>query len=482
MKNMIILLLLIGMMCPVAMAQDFEEPAAPENIASWLDYATYRVGNLPEFSLVEFYYGLLRHQLTYEDKDSFYEATAYIWIEVFDKKGVVVDTFHKKVATRVEDPLDLNKSSFRILDAMQALMKPGEYSIRMTIEDANSRIEMKELTGKYAIRQIKVRVPDYSNDKLMLSDVELAYKIEMLNDADTLMVNPLHKSNRNVIPNPSRIFIDTDSLLYFYAEIYNLKFNKDAQKDYYVSCRIEDRTGAVIGDFGRRKYYKPGSSAVVSSAIDIYDLPEGRFIFVLEVEDSESGDKTTASRVFDILYQSEQIAPAVSEESFTEADAKFMENVIHYFANDTEKRQYKEANLEGKKEVLRRFWQSRDPDPNTHMNEMRVEIFRRFAYSNKNYSVNLIDKSDGWKSDRGRIYIIYGEPDEIERIPSSLRLDPYERWNYYSDPQQGNIYFIFVDEGGYGNYTMRHSNAKGERTDPEWENLLRTSDPFAPGY
>jgi len=482
MKTVISVMLIICVLAAVAPAQDFEEPASREKIASWLDYAAYKIGDYEHVALVEFYYGLLRHQLQFRDMDSFYQATVYVWLEIFNDKGVVIDTLYKVVPIRIFDPLEQGNQSYRNLDVMQALIKPGEYSVRMTIEDGNSRTDDQNYTGKYGERQIKISVPDYTNDNLSISDIELAYQIQILDEADTLSENPLNKSNRKVIPNPSVRFINADSMMYFYAEIYNLKFGKEASKEYYVSCRVEDLAGGVVSDYGRKRYFKPGDNALISSGIDVYDLPEGQFRLMLEVEDSEDQSVVSTSKLFELLYETYEIAPAVAEEDFTLEDAELMEKVIRYYAIKTEMDQYKAADLEGKKEILKRFWQSRDPDPDTRLNEFKIEAFRRFALANEKFSVGAVARKKSWKSDRGRVYIKYGPPDEIESYPSTMGAEPYMRWTYHNYPQQGYIFFIFVDESGYGDYTLKHSTAKGEMTDYEWENKLETADPFKMGY
>lgn len=482
MKTALSVLLIIYALAAVAPAQDFEEPASREKIASWLDYAAYKVGDYEHVALVEFYYGILRHQLTFEDMDSFYQATAYVWLEIFNDKGVVIDTLHKVVPIRIFEPVELDNQSYRNLDVIQALIKPGAYSVHMTVEDGNSRINDQDFTGKYGERQIKINVPDYTNNDLSISDIELAYKITLLDEGDTLSENPLNKSNRKVIPNPSVRFINSDSMMYFYAEIYNLKFGKETDKEYYVSCRVEDLAGSVVSDYGRKRYLKPGDNALISSAIDVYDLPEGQFKLILEVEDSEDQSIVSRSKLFELLYETYEIAPSVAEENFTVEDAKLMEKVIRYYAEESEKNLYKAADLEGKKEILKRFWQARDPDPDTRLNEFKNEAFRRFAYVNEKFSVQMIDRSDGWNTDRGRVYMIYGPPDEIESYPSAIASEPYERWTYHNYSNQGYIFFIFVDDSGYGNYILKHSTADGEITDPEWENKLETADPFKMGY
>jgi hypothetical protein len=70
----------------------------------------------------------------------------------------------------------------------------------------------------------------------------------------------------------------------------------------------------------------------------------------------------------------------------------------------------------------------------------------------------------------GRVYITYGEPDDIERHPSSQETKPWEQWNYHN--LEGGVYFIFVDQDGYGAYRLVHSDKKGEISHPEWEQLL----------
>ena len=113
MKTAISVLLMVGALAAVAPTQDFEEPASREKIASWLDFAAYKLGDYEHVALVEFYYGLLRHQLTFEDMDTFYQATAYVWLEIFNDKGSVIDTLHKVVPIRIFDPFSAFRCSLR---------------------------------------------------------------------------------------------------------------------------------------------------------------------------------------------------------------------------------------------------------------------------------------------------------------------------------------------------------------------------------
>ena len=73
---------------------------------------------------------------------------------------------------------------------------------------------------------------------------------------------------------------------------------------------------------------------------------------------------------------------------------------------------------------------------------------------------------EGWRTDRGRILLIYGEPDEYDRYPFSNDNKAYEIWRFFS--VQGGVEFIFVDRRDMGDYELVHSTARGELYDPEW--------------
>jgi GWxTD domain-containing protein len=100
---------------------------------------------------------------------------------------------------------------------------------------------------------------------------------------------------------------------------------------------------------------------------------------------------------------------------------------VAYLASDSEKAAY--MSLAGDPEryaFIERFWQQRDPSHGTTKNEFRDEHYRRIAYSNARFHA----AEPGWKTDRGRIYITWGPPDQIESHPSGDKSGPFEIWIY----------------------------------------------------
>jgi hypothetical protein len=76
----------------------------------------------------------------------------------------------------------------------------------------------------------------------------------------------------------------------------------------------------------------------------------------------------------------------------------------------------------------------------------------------------------GWRTDRGRVYLMYGEPSEIERYPSQVDAKPYELWHY--NELEGGVIFVFGDVSGFSEYLLLHSTMRGELRDENWKRRL----------
>jgi GWxTD domain-containing protein len=101
---------------------------------------------------------------------------------------------------------------------------------------------------------------------------------------------------------------------------------------------------------------------------------------------------------------------------------------VAYLASDAEKAAYLNLTSDAERyELIQRFWQQRDPSPGTPKNEFRDQHYWRIAYANERFRA----AEPGWKTDRGRIYITLGPPDQIESHPSGDgKSVPFEIWRY----------------------------------------------------
>jgi GWxTD domain-containing protein len=123
---------------------------------------------------------------------------------------------------------------------------------------------------------------------------------------------------------------------------------------------------------------------------------------------------------------------------------------------------------EAQKEFLGKFWTKIENQEIGRSNLTRTIYLQRVATANQRYKTFA---KIGWRTDQGRVFILYGEPDETQRFPNSGNSKPYEIWNYHQI--EGGIEFIFIDLTGFNEYTLVHSTKRGEIQDASWEQLLQ---------
>lgn len=129
---------------------------------------------------------------------------------------------------------------------------------------------------------------------------------------------------------------------------------------------------------------------------------------------------------------------------------------IRYIASQTEWRVLRKVQADQFQIAVDQFWTLHDPSPGTLRNEAREQFYQRVILADERYSIHK--RLQGWKSDRGRIYIKYGDPDEISSEVLPIGEYPLIIWTYYSQ----NLEFIFADIGGYGQYQLRNKDEEYE--------------------
>jgi GWxTD domain-containing protein len=144
---------------------------------------------------------------------------------------------------------------------------------------------------------------------------------------------------------------------------------------------------------------------------------------------------------------------------------KWLNEDVVWIITDQERAAFKQlSNDEERDNFIEAFWQRRDPTPDTEENEYKEEHYRRIAYANEHFAAGI----PGWKSDRGRIYIMYGPADEVDSHPSGGSYErpmeegggetstfPFEDWRYrYLEGIGQEVIIEFVDTCMCGDYHM----------------------------
>jgi bla regulator protein blaR1 len=149
-----------------------------------------------------------------------------------------------------------------------------------------------------------------------------------------------------------------------------------------------------------------------------------------------------------------QVKPAPAPVQEATPYKKWLAEDVAYIITDAERAAYRSLQSDPEVEhFIEQFWLRRDPTPGTPENEFKEEHYRRIAYANVHYAAAI----PGWKTDRGRIYITYGPPDEKETHPSGSATQPYpyEQWLYHFIEGVGtNVVIEFIDPNKTGEYRM----------------------------
>ena len=146
-----------------------------------------------------------------------------------------------------------------------------------------------------------------------------------------------------------------------------------------------------------------------------------------------------------------------------EEDIKKYRDQIKYFATHEELDLFDKLDPKGKETFLLNFWRSKDTNPETPENEFMQDCFSRIHYANKHFK----GRDSGLNSDMGRIFVIYGQPDDIENHTMEFGTKPYVIW-YYFTSGSGQHSFAFVDRNNEGIYTLVHSTVESEIKNENW--------------
>ena len=450
-------LLLAAISVELAFAGDLSD-----DIHIQADYAAYRMDDDTARAYVEIFYNIPRAQLDYKPDTDGYVAIIDFAIWLMDSADTVIDSTFWKAGSRIENLSVLENSDYLIADMVTEVFSAGSYNIKL--EAANGK---RKGSSKF-----KMDIPVFGRDKLTLSSLQLAYEIT----PDT--TGKFSKAGFRVLPNPSGYFSQDKNVVYIYAEAYNLDASDDSDSMYSANIEIYDSKGKLFKTIPEAKYEKPGSTAVIMTGFSSATLPRGYYSVHFSLKDGET--IAYAEKKFAVVASRERLKqemlqailsefPEASKLDNEEDIARFRQDIT-FIATQDELKLYDSLNLEGKRNYQRDFWQKRDPDPKTPENEFKLEHYRRIKYCDEQFG-QYKGVIRGWQTDMGRIYILYGEPSEIEHNQSSIEERNWQQWWYHG--LEGGVYFVFVDFEDTGAYSLVHSSKQDEVKDYNWEDKVK---------
>ncbi|GBD87914.1 hypothetical protein BMS3Abin03_01848 [bacterium BMS3Abin03] len=425
------------------------------------DYAQFAYDSVSNY--VEFYYSFNEATMGIEHTDTMDYAKAILHVTIEDTTtGIKTVDKNWLVSNAIIDQKNKNES---LIGVIGFILNKGEYKCTVVGKDALDNSRKREIT-EY------INVFPFMQLNTSLSDIQLASNI-ISGSSNTSSI--FYKNTFEIMPIPVAVFGENRPVLFYYTELYNLS-NGNKNNMLRVDQTVYNSRGRMVVQ-KHKKIGRMVNSRVEVGTVMTYKLPTDSYTLVISVLDSVANYGVSSSKKFYVINPSVEYVDTfetksniiigmfgvMSEEELDDFFAK-----SKYIATAPEIAKYESLTNEvGKREFMTNFWKARDEDPSNRRNQYLIDYMERIKEANNKYSGF---SREGWQTDRGRVYLIYGEPDEIERHPNQTESRPYEIW-YYNDIE-GGVIFIFGDLTGYSDYTLLHSTKRGELQDPTWQRRI----------
>lgn len=320
---------------------------------------------------------------------------------------------------RVQDFNQTTSPKLKSLTHQVMDLDPGTYEIDVQLFEPE--------TKKRSFRRNSIVVTDFSKDELSLSDIMLVTRLAKVGD------------KTGVIPNVEGAFTRQLNGFYLFFEAYHVS---PVDSLLLVAHLFDSQKKEVW----RKSVAEPPSDSKMQIfvKVDSLNFPAGVYSVVIEGYNARSGSnpdlKATTSRSFSIHWADLPLTILNIDKAIEE---------LKYVATDEEIDSIEAGKtLDDKQKRFLAFWNKRNPDPTSGRNPLLEEYYRRVQYANKEFTRYM----DGWKTDRGMVYIRLGPPENIERHPFEMNTKPYEIWYYYQLDREA----IFVDYSGFGDYRLQN--------------------------
>jgi GWxTD domain-containing protein len=315
---------------------------------------------------------------------------------------------------------------------------PGNYSLVVTITDTGNG-KQGVVTRDLTVEPVEV-----------LSEIELA---RALVPAPAESTNPLRKGEYLVFPAADGSYLlPEEHMAYYYVEIYNL-----GGSSVQMQGRLETPSGETV--FARPWVtiaIPEGAEAV--GLVDSLDLRvarnSGLYTVVFGIVAQHDTLEVSKHLIVGRNLESEDV---FIDDALAELDEIPFPDHFRLILSHTETDIYDSLDEDAMLRFYTAYWQGA-PEQRQQFEE-RCEESSRFASIHR----------ESWRTDRGRVYIIYGPPDDIESELFQGEHVPYEIWYYYGG---GNDSFVFADRSGTGDYEQVYSSIEGEVSYTNWEDMI----------
>jgi GWxTD domain-containing protein len=435
-----------------------------DGLKAYLSYASF---STPEGkSYIETYLTVNGNSVKYvQEKDGNWYGKLDIQI-IFSVADSIVN--FNKYELNSPPGKDTTTSPLNFLDVQRYTLSPGEYTLKLKINDANSEDPPFEV-----LTQVSTF---YYPDSVYFSDIELVSSYKKA-DKETI----LEKNGYTILPYVFNYYPEDVNSLSFYAEIYGAdKYFGDNGYAFYAYIRPYE-INKKLDEYFQFKRMKPAPVSPALRTFDISKLPTGNYLLELEVRDRTNKLITNKESFFQrynpniefnlttlLTYNADNtFAGKINSIDTLSQYIKYTFPISTKFEVNYAKSIIKEGDLETLKKYFLNFWITRDK---TDPEGAWIKYKQLVDYANKKFkSIS----QDGYETDRGRVFLQYGQPDQVSQNYNEPAAYPYEIWHYYKLGDQRNKKFVFYTRDIVTNdFVLIHSDAIGELSNYQWQYIV----------
>jgi len=359
-------------------------------------------------------------------KNGVFESDYAVYVKILDKKKKLVETAvitGSAVVTNYEETRSARTSATA---SKQFQLAPGEYFVGCLVEVKN--------TQRVFEKQIPVTVPVFlkagigvGKPRLFAADIDTTRTLPVLAEASAYEALG-RREKENVI------FAELDKHPVLLFDVYSEGETSDSASCQLYYEVVDDKN--VVHAYGRRNVRITGLRNEFIVYLDVDEWDPGSYEFRVKAVETDPAREATSDLSFVLGYTRTMLTRHLDR----------MIAVLSLIAADNEIDEFKNAPESERPRLWAAFWARRDPTPGTGENEALEEHLRRVQFAIENYS----DAGPAWQSDRGRVYIKFGEPDHTEVKIEPQYQGEYLIWYYYKQ----NLTFVFYDRSGLGEYRL----------------------------
>jgi GWxTD domain-containing protein len=374
-----------------------------------------------------------------ESNPNDFVARGEISVEIFDSQDVSVarDIIHKELHESEEVTAESKKRA-PVKGNFSFTLTPGSYHALFEVNDLESKRRFED-------RDPSLTLKGFGESAQVFSTVLFLNQLEIENDS-VAKAYPVDLGGDAVFGKNFTVLFqstgDRDTLGIVRYSINKLDTNDERVTVLEDSVRPNPRLGncsleALGGDSILVYLLRPKTTGIHVNTYTVQvqadTLQWGRYDIEVRGSGENVSRKSFAIRWLDMAR--------------TLRNAKLATDALQYLMSENEFDDFMGLSNKEKRKAFEDFWKKRDPTPLTAYNEAMAEYYSRCDHAMESFST--LSQANGTKTDRGRIYILYGPPTRTDRV-LNLNTAPQETW-YYDAIQ---IKFVFVDQSRSGNYKL----------------------------